>query len=106
MWLALAVSLANAATGAGAATPRANRLSPLPLPAPALGLGLAASRCHAVSGLSSGAYMAGQFHVALSGTLAGAAVLASGTYGCSRGAVSTAMYHCSCPANPGRCSRG
>ena len=51
-----------------------------------------------VSGLSSGAYMAGQFEVAYSASLSGAAVLAGGPYGCSRGSVSTAMFNCSCPA--------
>ncbi|HIV70556.1 MAG TPA: hypothetical protein H9903_06485 [Candidatus Aquabacterium excrementipullorum] len=51
-----------------------------------------------VSGLSSGAYMAGQFGVAYSASLSGAAVLAGGPYGCSRGSVSTAMLACSCPA--------
>lgn len=52
-----------------------------------------------VSGLSSGAYMAGQFGVAYSASLSGAAVLAGGPYGCSRGNVSTAMFNCSCPAD-------
>jgi len=51
-----------------------------------------------VSGLSSGAYMAGQFQVAYSASLSGAAVLAGGPYGCSRGSVSAAMFNCSCPA--------
>lgn len=51
-----------------------------------------------VSGLSSGAYMAGQFGIAYSASLSGAAVLAGGPYGCSKGAVSTAMFVCSCPA--------
>lgn len=35
-----------------------------------------------VSGLSSGAFFAHQFHIAFSGTVAGAAVLAGGPYGC------------------------
>lgn len=52
-----------------------------------------------VSGLSSGAYMAGQFQVAYSGSLAGAAVLAGGPYGCAHGSVSAAMLNCSCPAD-------
>ncbi|MDI1258200.1 poly(3-hydroxybutyrate) depolymerase [Aquabacterium sp.] len=52
-----------------------------------------------VSGLSSGAYMAGQFQVAYSASLSGAAVLAGGPYGCSRGSVSAAMFNCSCPAD-------
>jgi len=52
-----------------------------------------------VSGLSSGAYMAGQFQVAYSASLAGAAVLAGGPYGCAHGSVSVAMFNCSCPAD-------
>ena len=51
-----------------------------------------------VSGLSSGGYMAGQFEVAYSSAIAGAAVLAAGPYACSRGSVTTAMFACSCPA--------
>lgn len=38
-----------------------------------------------VSGLSSGAYMAGQFHIAFSDVLKGAAIIAGGPYGCSQG---------------------
>ena len=64
---------------------------------PALGL---AADATTLSGLSSGAYMAGQFQVAHAASVAGAAVLAGGPYGCSRGSLSTAMYQCSCPANP------
>ena len=52
-----------------------------------------------VSGLSSGGYMAGQFQVAFSGLLSGAAVLAAGPYGCTRGQLSTAMRECSCPTD-------
>lgn len=62
---------------------------------PALGL---APDAVTVSGLSSGAYMAGQFGIAYSSSLFGSAVLAGGPYGCSRGSVSTAMFNCSCPA--------
>jgi len=36
-----------------------------------------------VSGLSSGAYMAGQYHVAHSNTVAGAGIVAGGPYGCA-----------------------
>lgn len=66
-----------------------NRLPPLGLQRDAV----------TVSGLSSGAYMAGQFQVAYSGSLAGAAVLAGGPYGCAHGSVSAAMFNCSCPAD-------
>ncbi len=62
---------------------------------PALGLRADAVT---VSGLSSGGYMAGQFAVAHSASVAGVAVLAAGPYGCSRGSVGTAMLNCSCPA--------
>lgn len=37
-----------------------------------------------VSGLSSGAYMAGQFHIALSGIAKGSGLIAGGPYGCAR----------------------
>jgi hypothetical protein len=96
--LALVFSLASTGVvvvaATATATARADALSALPA------LGLAADSV-TVSGLSSGGYMAGQFQVAFSGSVAGAAVLAGGPYGCSRGAVSTAAYNCSCPANPG-----
>jgi poly(3-hydroxybutyrate) depolymerase len=39
-----------------------------------------------VSGLSSGGYMAGQFHVTHSATVIGAAILAAGPYGCAESA--------------------
>ena len=58
-----------------------------------------------VSGLSSGDDMAGQFHLAFSASLAGAAVMAAGPDGFSRGSVATAMYQCSCPANPSALQR-
>ena len=47
-----------------------------------------------VSGLSSGAYMAGQFHVAYSGTLIGAAIIAGGPYDCAEGSVAFALNRC------------
>jgi poly(3-hydroxybutyrate) depolymerase len=50
---------------------------------PALGADLAQT---SVSGLSSGGYMAGQFQVAHSATVAGAAILAAGPYGCAQSA--------------------
>jgi poly(3-hydroxybutyrate) depolymerase len=50
-----------------------------PLPA----LGADAGRV-SVSGLSSGAYMAGQFQVAYSGSVTGAGIVAGGPYGCAR----------------------
>lgn len=47
-----------------------------------------------VSGLSSGAYMAGQFHVAFSGTVAGAGIVAAGPYDCADGSVAFALQRC------------
>lgn len=65
------------------------------LPAlPALGLD---AKGVTVSGLSSGGYMAAQFEVAFSRSVAGAAIIAGGPYGCSLGSVATASLTCSCP---------
>lgn len=47
-----------------------------------------------VSGLSSGAYMAGQFHVAFSGSVVGAAIVAGGPYDCATGSVAFALHRC------------
>jgi poly(3-hydroxybutyrate) depolymerase len=47
-----------------------------------------------VSGLSSGAYMAGQFHVAFSETVIGAGIVAGGPYDCAEGQLSTALNRC------------
>jgi len=49
-------------------------------PLPALGADLART---SVSGLSSGAYMAGQFHIAHSDIVIGAGLVAGGPYGCA-----------------------
>ncbi len=68
--------------------------SDTPEPLPALGL---APQSLTVSGLSSGGFMAAQFEVAFSRSVAGAAIVAGGPYGCSRGSVALAMFSCSCP---------
>ncbi len=47
-----------------------------------------------VSGLSSGAYMAGQFHVAFSGEVVGAGIVAGGPYGCAEGRLEVALQQC------------
>ncbi|MDJ0894173.1 MAG: hypothetical protein QNJ92_03455 [Alphaproteobacteria bacterium] len=47
-----------------------------------------------VSGLSSGAYMAVQFHVAHSASLIGAGVVAGGPYFCAEGQLATALNRC------------
>jgi poly(3-hydroxybutyrate) depolymerase len=50
-----------------------------------------------VSGISSGGYMAVQFHVAHSRVVKGAGVLAGGPYFCAQGSVYTAYYNCMTP---------
>lgn len=52
-----------------------------------------------VSGLSSGAYMATQVHLAFSDRIAGAALFAGGPYGCARGSLETALGTCLAPAS-------
>ncbi|MGL6290620.1 MAG: PHB depolymerase family esterase, partial [Silanimonas sp.] len=76
-----------AATLAGLAACGAERAPPL---AP---IQLDASRV-AVAGLSSGAYMATQVHVALNARVHGAALVAGGPYGCAQGALNTALGPC------------
>jgi len=51
-----------------------------------------------VSGLSSGAFMAVQFHVAHSTRVRGAGVLAGGPYYCAGGSVFQALNHCMSPS--------
>jgi poly(3-hydroxybutyrate) depolymerase len=50
-----------------------------------------------VSGLSSGAYMAQQLHLAYSDRLLGAALFAGGPYGCAQGELSIALERCMAP---------
>lgn len=50
-----------------------------------------------VSGLSSGAYMATQVHLAFSDHIAGAALFAGGPYGCAQGSLETALGSCLTP---------
>lgn len=47
-----------------------------------------------VSGLSSGGYFAVQFHVAFSGTINGAGIVAGGPFYCAHGDVETALHAC------------
>lgn len=51
-----------------------------------------------VSGLSSGAYMAQQVHVAYSDHISGAAFIAGGPYHCAQGTLQTALAQCMNPA--------
>ena len=64
-----------------------------PLPA------LDADRAVTVSGVSSGGYMAVQFHVAHSATVKGVGAIAGGPYFCARGSLWTAYYNCMTPGN-------
>lgn len=47
-----------------------------------------------VSGISSGGYMAGQYLVAFSGNVDGAAIVAAGPWGCARGDIGRALKTC------------
>jgi hypothetical protein len=58
---------------------------------PALGADPAAS---SASGLSSGAFMAAQFHVAFSASLIGAGVVAGGPFACAEGSAQLALHRC------------
>ncbi|MDR1855511.1 MAG: PHB depolymerase family esterase [Azoarcus sp.] len=50
-----------------------------------------------ISGLSSGGFMAVQFHVAHSALIRGAGVLAGGPYYCAKGSMFNATWHCMSP---------
>ncbi len=63
-----------------------------PLPA----LGIDPTRV-TVSGISSGAYMAQQVHLALNERVTGAGLIAGGPYGCARGDLDTALSACMAP---------
>ena len=69
--------------------------------APALGAGLPAldadTRQLTVSGVSSGAYMAVQLHVAHSSQVKGVGAIAGGPYYCAHGSLWTAYYNCMTP---------
>jgi len=47
-----------------------------------------------VSGISSGGYMATQFHVAYSSNVSGVGIIAGGPYWCARGEISRALGYC------------
>jgi poly(3-hydroxybutyrate) depolymerase len=63
---------------------------------PALGAELAGT---SVSGISSGGFMAVQFHVAHSRVVRGAGVIAGGPYYCAEGSVTRAMFNCMRPGS-------
>lgn len=89
-WLVLAVALA---LGVGSIPASAQKAS-LPntvAPLPALNADLSQVT---VSGLSSGAFMAHQIHVAYSDRIRGAGMMAGGPFGCSNGLVCQAVVAC------------
>jgi poly(3-hydroxybutyrate) depolymerase len=47
-----------------------------------------------VSGISSGGYMAGQFHLAHSSAISGLGIIAAGPYGCAQNSMTTALGPC------------
>ncbi len=47
-----------------------------------------------VSGLSSGGYMANQFHLTFSDKVTGAGIIAAGPYGCAQNSLQVALEHC------------
>ncbi len=79
--LRLLTVVAIAVCAAVAGVPQASRAGPGALPA--LGADLPQT---SVSGLSSGAYMAGQFQIAHSKIVTGAGIVAGGPYGCAESA--------------------
>lgn len=74
-----------AATAPGSAQEKPVTLAPLPQ----LGANIDQT---SVSGISSGAYMAGQFELAHSRLVVGAAIIAGGPYGCAESAFSDFMF--------------
>src|SRR5690606_26640667 len=85
----IAAALALGLSGCGPAEPELPRLP---------GLRIDPARV-SVSGLSSGAYMAQQLHLAYGDRLAGAALLAGGPYGCAGGELKPALERCLMPAD-------
>ena len=57
-----------------------------------------AAREVTVSGISSGGFMAVQLHVAHSGVVRGAGILAGGPYYCAQGSLWSALYNCTSPS--------
>ena len=53
-----------------------------------------------VSGISAGAYMAGQMHVAHSASVSGAGLIAGGPYGCAQNSLQTALNTCTKEGEP------
>lgn len=81
--LALSVSAAGTATGpADAASLDSFKIDPT---------------ATSVSGISGGAYMAQQYHVAYSSSVVGIGILAGGPYYCAKGNVATALTDCTTP---------
>lgn len=84
----LAAAITLAACGNSAPTPSA----------PALGID---AKRVTVSGMSSGAYMAHQVHLALNERIVGAALFAGGPYACAGGNLERALAECMAPEGDG-----
>jgi poly(3-hydroxybutyrate) depolymerase len=87
-------ALARAAFLAGTLALAATSLAAERLPA--IGADLTGT---SVSGISSGGFMAVQFHVAHSRTVRGAGVIAGGPYFCAEGSATRAMFNCMKPGS-------
>jgi poly(3-hydroxybutyrate) depolymerase len=77
--------------GADSSSSDATPDAPIDAPSPMYAIDLAHS---SVSGISSGGFMAVQFHVAFSSIMSGAAIFAGGPYSCSQGSATTAETTC------------
>ena len=88
---AAALALATAITACGAREP------PAPARLPAVGI---APGSVTVSGISGGGYMAVQFHVAHSGLVHGAGVVAAGPYYCAEASLRLALGRCMSGGEP------
>lgn len=69
-----------------------------PLAPPTQTLSIDSSRV-SVSGISSGAYMASQFHMAYSDLISGVGLIAGGPYWCAQGSLKTALGSCAADAD-------
>ncbi len=79
-----ALMLAGCSSSDSSADPRGDRLAALPVAAGSI----------TTSGISSGGYMAVQFHVAHSALISGVGVLAAGPYYCAQNSLSHALGRC------------
>lgn len=88
---AVVVACSASGNGEGEGAPRARALSISPSGMPVLAI---ARNETSTSGLSSGAFMAVQLHVAFSSKMVGAAIFAGGPYRCADGSLANAVTRC------------